>query len=164
MPGAVVGGGVEERDAEIERSIEGAQRFGVVDLLQPAGAPLNVHGPPIAQQPIPRALTSMPDRPSTRVKGAVMEATIWRVAVDRKCDPATVGGAAPSTGGAQRPHGRVDPESSEQALTGRPEAADRPAHLAADLPIRERVVALEEQQHPLVLGIEAGRAPHERRR
>ena len=40
--------------------------------LQPAWAPLKVHGPPIAQQPSPSELTSMPERPSLRVGDAVV--------------------------------------------------------------------------------------------
>ena len=156
VPGAVVGGGVEERDAEIERPLEGAADSWSSTLLHPAGAPLKLHGPPMAQQPIPRALTSMPDRPRTRVKEAVMGATIWRVAVVRKCDRSRLAEPWRSTDRSQRPQCRINAEAAEKALPGRADAADGTADLVADLPIGQRLVALEEEEHPPVLGVEPG--------
>ena len=53
VPGAIVGGGVEERDTEVERSLQRSQRLGVVDLA-PAGWRA-VERPRTADRPAPHS-------------------------------------------------------------------------------------------------------------
>ena len=53
VSGAVVGGGIEERDAELERAAQGADGLGVVDLA-PSGRRA-VEGPRAADRPAAEA-------------------------------------------------------------------------------------------------------------
>jgi hypothetical protein len=64
---AVHVGGVEQADTKVDGPPDGGSRLLVVNLAQPAGSPSDCHGPPIAQQPKPSALTVRSLRPRVRV-------------------------------------------------------------------------------------------------
>ncbi len=153
VSGAVVGGGVEERDAEVESALQGAQRLGVVDLA-PAG-----------WRSVEREWTA--DRPAPHAESADLDAGPTEHTSEGCChggdDMAVTGhpesGADVTIGSsaseAQPADGRVDAKLSEQALAGRAEAADGSPQLVARFAVRQGLVALEEEQYPSIIGIEA---------
>ena len=86
MTGAVVGGGVEEsRRPGPGRASDGARTIRRRPRgSSPPATPLKFHGPPMAQQPSPRALTFMPERPRVRVKVAVMSISLLEPGYSRR--------------------------------------------------------------------------------